>query len=68
MLWEAIIYGSNMTVARYVEDVLQPTLLFYLDDDPLAYFQQGTELHHITRWTKNFLGEAGINVMPWSPR
>lgn len=37
MLWEAVTY-------RYVEDVLQSTLLRYLDDYLHAHFQQDDDV------------------------
>lgn len=77
MVWGAIAYGSrspllfirgSMTAARYVEDVLQTTLLPYLDGRPHVLFQQDNARPHIARRTMDFLQEAGVNVLPWPPR
>lgn len=80
MVWGAIAYGSrspllfirgSMTAARYVNEVLQATLLPYLDDRPLrpqVLFQQDNARPHIARQTMDFLQQAGVNLLPWPPR
>ena len=77
MVWGAIAYGSrsplefirgSMTATHYVSDVLQTTLLPYLDGRPHVLFQQDNARPHIARRTRVFLQEAGVNVLPWPPR
>lgn len=50
-----------MTAARYVDDVLQTTLLPYLDGRPHILFQQVNARSHITHRTLDFL--QGVNVL-----
>lgn len=39
----------------FVEDMLQPTLLPYINSNPQTHLQQGNARPHIARQTKNFL-------------
>lgn len=49
-----------MTTARYVKDILQPTLLIYVDGHPRAYFQQDNARPHFAHRTINFFRKIGI--------
>lgn len=53
---------------RYVDDLLQITLLFSLDGLLHILFQQDNWRPHITRWTMDCFQEADVNVLPWLSR
>lgn len=56
------LFRGSMTVARYVDDVVQNNLLLYLNGRPHVPFQQDNAHPHIARQTMDFLRDAGINV------
>lgn len=59
----AITYGSQSRLLL-IEDVLQPTILSYLDGHPHTHLQQDNASPNIARQTINFIREADIYVMP----
>ena len=70
--WGAIAYDSqslllirgSVTAARYVDVVLQTTLLSYLDRHPNVLFQQDNARPHIAHRAIDFLQVAAANVLP----
>ena len=77
MVWGAIGYGrrsplifirGNMTAARYIDDVLEPGLLPYIEELQNALFQQDNALLHIAHRTMQFLEDADVDILPWPPR
>ena len=77
IVWGAIGYGSrsplvficgNMTGALYIDDVLQSGLLPYIEDLQNVLFQQHNARPHIVHKTTQFLEDAGVDILPWSPR
>lgn len=74
MVWGAIAYNSrsplvringNMTAQRYVDDVIQPVALPFLQGLPNAIFQQDNARPHTARISQNAL--QGTQVLPWPP-
>lgn len=77
MVWGAITYGSrsrlvfirgNMNAQRYVDEVVEPHILPFLQqlEDPL--FQQDNARPHIARRSMNRFVEDNVNLLPWPPR
>lgn len=61
-----IIVEGNLTAARYVNEVLRPHLLPFLQAHPrLTVFQQDNARPHAARMTQNFLDTEEIEVMSW---
>ena len=55
-----------MTALRYIAQVLRPTLLPLLAQHrDVITFQQDNARPHTVRITMAFLGEHGVNVLPW---
>ena len=75
MVWAAISFDhksplvvieGNMTALRYIAQVLRPTLLPLLAQHrDVITFQQDNARPHTARITMAFLGEHGVNVLPW---
>ena len=77
MIWGAICFGSgsplvfipgSLNARRYVDVVLQPVLLPYIQTLPGATFQQDNAPPHIARISTRFMEENDINVLPWPAR
>uniref|UniRef100_UPI00358FF699 uncharacterized protein n=1 Tax=Myxine glutinosa TaxID=7769 RepID=UPI00358FF699 len=63
-----VVIEGNLTSQRYVNEVLRPYLLPFLQAHPdIALFQQDNARPHAARLTTNFLQEQGVEVMPYSP-
>lgn len=56
----------SITAGRYDDDVLQTTFLPCLNRLPQVLFQKDNARPRITRPIKEFLQEAGVNVLPLS--
>ena len=75
MVWAAISFDhksplvvieGNMTALRYIAQVLRPTLIpLQAQHRDVITFQQDNARPHTARITKAFLGEHGVNVLPW---
>ena len=75
MVWAAISFDhksplvvieGNMTALRYIAQILRPTLLPLLAQHrDVITFQQDNARPHTARITMAFLGEHGVNVLPW---
>ena len=75
MVWAAISFDhksplvvieGNMTALRYIAQVLRPTLLPLLAQHrDVITFQLDNARPHTARITMAFLGEHGVNVLPW---
>jgi hypothetical protein len=77
MVWGAICYGSrsplifiqgSMNARRYVQEVLQPVLVPYVQDIPNGLYQQDNARPHIARVSLEYLEHANVNLLPWPPR
>lgn len=61
-----VILAGNLTAQRYVDEVLRPHLLPFLQAHPgITLFQQDNARPHTARFTTNFLQEQDIDVIPW---
>ncbi|UYV73704.1 hypothetical protein LAZ67_11000440, partial [Cordylochernes scorpioides] len=74
MVWGAIAYDSRspllriqgtMTAQRYVDDVLRPVTLPYLQGVPNAFYQQDNARPHTARISQQALQD--VQMLPWPP-
>ncbi|UYV67526.1 hypothetical protein LAZ67_5001117 [Cordylochernes scorpioides] len=74
MIWGAIAYDSRspllriqgtMTAQRYVDDVLRPVTLPYLQGVPNALYQQDNARPHTARISQQALQD--VQMLPWPP-
>ncbi|UYV80621.1 MBOAT7 [Cordylochernes scorpioides] len=74
MVWGAIAYDSRspllriqgtMTAHRYVDDVLRPVTLPYLQGVPNALYQQDNARPHTARISQQALQD--VQMLPWPP-
>ncbi|UYV69886.1 hypothetical protein LAZ67_7001096 [Cordylochernes scorpioides] len=74
MVWGAIAYDSRspllriqgtMTAKRYVDDVLRPVTLPYLQGVPNALYQQDNARPHTARISQQALQD--VQMLPWPP-
>ncbi|UYV70846.1 hypothetical protein LAZ67_8000837 [Cordylochernes scorpioides] len=74
MVWGAIAYDSRspllriqgtMTAQRYVDDVLRPVTLPYLQGVPNALYQQDNARPHTARINQQALQD--VQMLPWPP-
>ncbi|UYV80175.1 hypothetical protein LAZ67_18001887 [Cordylochernes scorpioides] len=74
MVWGAIAYESRspllriqgtMTAQRYVDDVLRPVTLPYLQGVPNALYQQNNARPHTARISQQALQD--VQMLPWPP-
>ncbi|UYV74668.1 hypothetical protein LAZ67_12000459 [Cordylochernes scorpioides] len=74
MVWGAIAYDSRspllriqgtMTAQRYVDDVLRPVTLPYLQGVPNALYQQDNARSHTARISQQALQD--VQILPWPP-
>ena len=53
------------TRQRYIDDILRPTVILFLQQQPRGViYQHDNARHHTVRILQNFLG-ANVNVLPW---
>lgn len=64
LFWSAIIVQGSIAAAFYVGNVLQTTLLTYLECCPGVSFLQDHACLNIARRTADSLQEVGIDVLP----
>jgi hypothetical protein len=57
-----------MNARRYVQEVLQPVLVPYVQDIPNGLYQQDNARPHIARVSLEYLEHANVNLLPWPPR
>jgi hypothetical protein len=74
MIWSAIAYGSRspvvfigstMTARRYIQEVVEPYVLPYLETIENPLFQQDNARPHVAL---DFMDRHHINRLPWPPR
>lgn len=77
MVWGAICYGSrsplifiqgSMTARRYIDVVLDPAAIPYVQGIANAMFQQDNARPHIARISVDHLEQANVRILPWPPR
>ena len=63
-----VVVEGNLNVQRYVNEVLEPHLVPFMEAHPeIDIFQQDNARPHAARLTTNFLQTQGIQVMQWMP-
>ena len=61
-----VIIRGNLTAARYINEVLQPTLIPFLTTHPaIQTFQQDNARPHTARVMAGFLERNHVDVLPW---
>ena len=77
MVWGAICHGSRsvlvvipgtLNAIGYINNVLQPVLVPYLQELEEPIFQQDNARPHTARVTMEFLNTAGVDMLPWPAR
>ncbi|GFY36868.1 transposable element Tcb1 transposase [Trichonephila clavipes] len=66
MVWDAIAYDSTsplVRIQRYVQNVLRPVAIPYLQRLPNAIFQQYNARPHTARISQHTL--RGVQMLPW---
>ena len=56
---------GGLTAQRYINNVLQPVVLPFMQQHPGAIFQQDNARPHAARITTNFLATSNVNTLPW---
>lgn len=57
--------GRGFTAQRYVDQVLQPVVLPFLNVHPGTVLQQDNARPHAARLTQNFLTANNVQTLPW---
>ena len=60
-----IVTDGNPTAHRYINQVLRPVLLPFLQHQPRLLFQQDHARPHTARVVQQFFAENNVNVLPW---
>ena len=61
-----IIVNRNLTVQHYIDNILQLTVLPFLQQQPCGVINQHHNArHHTARIIHNFLGANHVSVLPW---
>ncbi|RZB89833.1 DDE 3 and/or HTH Tnp Tc3 2 domain containing protein, partial [Asbolus verrucosus] len=77
LVWGAICYGSRsplvvipgtLNANRFVDYVLEPVLIPYLQGLVNPIFQQDNARPHIARVAMEFLNNANVDLLPWPSR
>lgn len=77
MVWGAIAHASrsplvfirgNMTALRYLQEIVEPYVLPYLNRLENPIFQQDNARPHVARVSLNFFEATHVNLLPWPPR
>jgi transposase len=63
-----VVIEGNLTAQRYVEEILQPHAIPFLEEHPAVdILQQDNARAHAARLTRDFLDDQDIRVMAWPP-
>ncbi|GFV20545.1 transposable element Tcb1 transposase [Trichonephila clavipes] len=74
MVWGAIAYHGrsqllrivgNLNSTRYINEVLQPQVIPFLQGLPGAVFQQDNACPHVTKTVKSYLDSQQVQLLPW---
>ena len=74
MVWGAIAYHGrsqllrivgNLNSTRYINEVLQPQAIPFLQGLPGAVFQQDNARPHVARTVKSYLDSQQVQLLPW---
>lgn len=63
-----VIVMGNMTAQRYIDQVLRPVVLPFLQNHPGTLFQHDNAPAHSARAVSTFLDNNNVNVLPWPSR
>ena len=61
---ELIVIDGNLTAHRYINQVLRPVMLPFLQQQPRPLFQQDNARPHTARVVQHLL-DANVIVLPW---
>ena len=63
---QLVIVRNNLNGQRYVNDILQPHLIPFLNthNNPMT-FQQDNARPHAAHVTQQYLNQNNVNVLPW---
>ena len=60
-----VIVNTNMTAQRYIDDILPPTVLPFLQQQPRGViYQHDNARSHTARIVQNLLEASKVNVLP----
>ncbi|GFX96617.1 transposable element Tc1 transposase [Trichonephila clavipes] len=74
MVWGAIAYHGrsqllrivgNLNSTRYINEVLQPQAIPFLQGLPGAVFQQDNAHPHVAKTVKSYLDSQQVQLLPW---
>ena len=72
MMWGGISYGyrtsgnSNLNAQRYIDQILRPVLVPFLQAHPVvSTFQQDNACHHTAQLTTAYMQQNNIRLLPW---
>ncbi|GFW22668.1 transposable element Tcb1 transposase [Trichonephila clavipes] len=74
MVWGAIAYHGrsqllrivgNLNSTRYINEVLQPQAIPFLQGLPGAIFQQDNARPHVAKTVKSYLDSQQVQLLPW---
>ncbi|GFV79435.1 transposable element Tcb2 transposase [Trichonephila clavipes] len=74
MVWGAIAYHErsqllriegNLNSTRYINEVLQPQAIPFLQGLPRAVFQQHNARPHVAKTVKSYLDSQQVQLLPW---
>ena len=63
-----IVNDGNLTTHRYINQVLRPVLLPFLQHQPRLLVQQDDARPHTARVVQQFFAANKVNVLPWLTR
>ncbi|GFS51491.1 transposable element Tcb2 transposase [Trichonephila clavipes] len=75
MVWGAISYHGrsqllqimgNLNSTRYINEVLQPRAIPFLQELPGAVFQQDNARPHVAKTVKSYLDSQQVQLLPWT--
>ena len=61
-----VVFEGNLTVKRYIDDVLEPVVVPFLQNHAdVTLYQQYNARPHSARLTSGFLVQNNVQVLPW---
>ena len=61
---ELVVINGNLNADRYINEVLTPHVIPYMNDHPhISFFQQDNARPHAARRTVEFLDENDVDVL-----
>ena len=59
-------FGGNLTARRYIDQILQPHMIPFMQQHPdVTVFQHDNARPHSARLTQAYLEAQGVDVLPW---